>query len=799
MKVVVSKRNNILYEANVSDEDLLNDGEIFLGREEDCHFVLDSYLISRHHAVLKINGNQLEIESLSLQGVVKVDGVEVKVGCVGEGSKIEIGDYEIVISELGSIHDQQNDDIIEEEVVAEELNDFEDDSVIEDLDETLILPTPDEQLEDNDDLLLVSIVDSNEVVLPESVTEDDDDLLADLVADTDVDTEEGLESGGLDSGDPFLDDDLESDDNAEESEIDQDISEETLDELDSEEPEDNNLSEESDDFSNDSFDTDDEFGGDEDNDFSDGQDDGFGDGEDDDGDHDSSTQVLQSFASYSLKIFGEYAPFDSYSLVDTETFVGRDSDKCQIVLNDSEVSKVHAVIRKSLINCAVEDLGSSNGIILNGERVNKAELSDGDEFIIGETTFTVSIESDIIEAERGRLMPVEANQEIEIVEEVEEEVDFDEFSGEGLNGLGEEEEKSFLKRIWNNPKKRKLYLGVGAMLLALVLFDSGSDKKDKKESKKNKKKLTNLKNVKSKYSPEQLNVLEQDYALALSQYENGQFNEAMVSLDSVLKIDPNYKKTRTLKKLLQEGLDEIARLKQQEQEDKERKERQVKVANYLEKAKVAVKERNIPTANNFFALIFELDPENPDVPSLKIEIEAYQAEELRKKQVIEIEKARRNSLVEKLAPGKALYIKKDYYKAIDRLEKFIDGKDIDEDLLKDATSMLITSRNKLKNIIGPLTSKARSFKEGQDLKQSYETYGDVLKIEPSNEEALNQRDLIVDTLRTRSMKTYREALIAESLSLFQEAKEKFQEVQQISPINSEYYIKATDKLKNYLE
>ena len=98
-----------------------------------------------------------------------------------------------------------------------------------------------------------------------------------------------------------------------------------------------------------------------------------------------------------------------------------------------------------------------------------------------------------------------------------------------------------------------------------------------------------------------------------------------------------------------------------------------------------------------------------------------------------------------------------------------------------------------------MLSKARSYKEGQDLKQAYETYGEVLKVDPSNEEALNQRNLIFTTLRNRSRKVYREALVAESLSLFNKAKEKFQEVQQISPINSEYYIKATQKLKNYLE
>jgi len=75
----------------------------------------------------------------------------------------------------------------------------------------------------------------------------------------------------------------------------------------------------------------------------------------------------------------------------------------------------------------------------------------------------------------------------------------------------------------------------------------------------------------------------------------------------------------------------------------------------------------------------------------------------------------------------------------------------------------------------------------------------VLKLEPTNSEALNEVDDIKTQLDSRSKKIYREAIISESLSLFNDAKEKFQEVQQISPTDSEYYRKATDKLKNYLE
>jgi len=102
-------------------------------------------------------------------------------------------------------------------------------------------------------------------------------------------------------------------------------------------------------------------------------------------------------------------------------------------------------------------------------------------------------------------------------------------------------------------------------------------------------------------------------------------------------------------------------------------------------------------------------------------------------------------------------------------------------LIKEATDMLADGKNQLASDLGPLIGKARSLKEGQDLKSAYEVYLEILKIEPTHSEALNEVDEIKSQLETRSKRIYREAIIAESLSLFSDAKEKFQEVQQISP------------------
>ena len=321
----------------------------------------------------------------------------------------------------------------------------------------------------------------------------------------------------------------------------------------------------------------------------------------------------------------------------------------------------------------------------------------------------------------------------------------------------------------------------------------GSDGKNKKEVIK--------KDVKNKkvFNAETMERLEANYSLAVANFKKGELSEAKEYLDIVMSADPTYKDSQTMSKLIQEGLDKEVRLKEREQTEAERRERQLKIATLLEKARMAVEKRDVEVAKSYFNLIFELDPENIDVPPLKLELEAYVEDKRRKEQEIALKKASRQNKVNQLAPAKTLYLKGDWFKSVDALEKFLLIKDMDEDLVTDATDMLKDSRVKLSQIINPLVSKARSYKEGQDLKQAYEIYGDVLKYDPTNEEALNERDNIFVTLKNRSRKIYREALVAESLSLYAKAKEKFQEVQQVSPINSEYYNKATIKLKSYLE
>ena len=82
------------------------------------------------------------------------------------------------------------------------------------------------------------------------------------------------------------------------------------------------------------------------------------------------------------------------TLLATRVVVGRD-DSCQTVLPGTQVSRQHAEFRVDGPLTAVRDLGSSNGIVLNGQRVADAPLAIGDVLRLGEWVGVVVHETDV--------------------------------------------------------------------------------------------------------------------------------------------------------------------------------------------------------------------------------------------------------------------------------------------------------------------------------------------------------------------------------------------------------------------
>ncbi len=77
-----------------------------------------------------------------------------------------------------------------------------------------------------------------------------------------------------------------------------------------------------------------------------------------------------------------------FELVDGQTMgIGRERDNA-VNLLDETASRHHSRVVCAGGACAIEDLGSANGTLVNGERVEKATLASGDVVRVGATTFT---------------------------------------------------------------------------------------------------------------------------------------------------------------------------------------------------------------------------------------------------------------------------------------------------------------------------------------------------------------------------------------------------------------------------
>lgn len=69
------------------------------------------------------------------------------------------------------------------------------------------------------------------------------------------------------------------------------------------------------------------------------------------------------------------------------TLIGRDAD-CDIQLLDTSVSRKHAcVLEQDDGSVLIRDLKSHNGILVRGQRMTEALLTQGDELVVGDTRF----------------------------------------------------------------------------------------------------------------------------------------------------------------------------------------------------------------------------------------------------------------------------------------------------------------------------------------------------------------------------------------------------------------------------
>ena len=83
-----------------------------------------------------------------------------------------------------------------------------------------------------------------------------------------------------------------------------------------------------------------------------------------------------------VRLDSEVAPF----MLARRTRIGR-APGCELQIDSSSVSRYHALILKGPRDVIVEDLNSTNGVIVNGRKISRQLLNDGDLVTIGDVKF----------------------------------------------------------------------------------------------------------------------------------------------------------------------------------------------------------------------------------------------------------------------------------------------------------------------------------------------------------------------------------------------------------------------------
>ena len=94
-------------------------------------------------------------------------------------------------------------------------------------------------------------------------------------------------------------------------------------------------------------------------------------------------QVSSQTPSYALRfISGKYQGGEFPLRLEREITIGRSSELDMVLIEDM-VSRRHAKIHTGNGHVAIMDLGSTNGTFVNGEKIKKVRLKEGDRILIG--------------------------------------------------------------------------------------------------------------------------------------------------------------------------------------------------------------------------------------------------------------------------------------------------------------------------------------------------------------------------------------------------------------------------------
>ncbi|MCB0378460.1 MAG: FHA domain-containing protein [Bdellovibrionales bacterium] len=505
------------------------------------------------------------------------------------------------------------------------------------------------------------------------------------------------------------------------------------------------------------------------------------------------TQIQNLNSIPYIKLVGQNGKKSEYFRLEGSLWIAGSDDNASIVLNDPQALPNHFEISKTDRGFFIADLGSTIGTQLNGQILSPrtpTQILSGDVIVVGSQSLQFELRDQSFKRKVNNI-PLHMYQNPLVF--------FDQEVGM-MTTMGEETVAGRAEEVQmdlgdDKKKKKKIWLAFAAVLVFAVagisLLDDSSDS--------NKSANSESLDPFAKLDPEQKKLVVRTYNLSKNLYLNANFELALVQLQKLHSVIPEYKDSREMEEYCINSRD----LKRQqaliEQQRKEQEEMEEQVQSILAQcAKQFNNSYDLDGAQACLSPAVSMDPSNPQINEILSNIKArIEERSIRMKAMKEQEeRIRRGQDLFKRA--KELHAKNKLHKAIEAYENHIhSGLPDPKGLVKESERNLAAIEKNIEYKKRDLVSTAISKYEGANLKEAIEIARKAQKVDPYDHTISNFILKAEKELTSKMKNIYMDSVIEERFGNLEASRTKWEEIVRQDVDGGVYHEKAKGKLKQY--
>lgn len=470
-----------------------------------------------------------------------------------------------------------------------------------------------------------------------------------------------------------------------------------------------------------------------------------------------------------------------FQLKGEKWILGRDP-KCDIPIDYAEMSRHHIEIMIDGQKVYVQDVGSSNGTLFNSEPLHPripVLLNSGDCLQVQEMKIYFEWRDPNYHALVPTFQNVPEAQNIlaaPMVLMVSED-------GSPVEQLG---------RLSRFNKQTMIRAGLVVVLLAVLAVGFLLPSKEEQV-------------LSSKTGPDQAITASQkaaardSFQLALHLYKQGKYELCMSELHKLHQIIPQFENSKELEVFCSHGHELVLRQKDRERKEREQQAIKQQIATVIAQCRQSLKPFDAPEKHvQCLTPAIELDPENREIQQI-----LHSAQEFEKQRTDQRRYAAARA--EKILAGKKHFERAQKLKqqgnlkvALLEYQSFLKNDYPIGDEHKDIAQREIAGiKKEISDRIQSRLELCTQAAAKNQWKIGYQSCDEVLKEDPGNTKARQERDRMLSELRREMKAIYEDSVLEESLGNVDTAKEKWKKITEENLSFDDYTKKAKQKLRKY--